>query len=138
MHHLLFRGLLVACTVLAASACGDDPIETPTVPTLPTITEVFSGTLTPNSGATHTFVSTSVGTLTATLKSVQPDNTVVMGFLIGTWNGSSCATVVAKDDATEASVLYGTVTGIGGLCVRVYDVGRFTEAVTYEVEVIHP
>ena len=57
---------------------------------------------------------------------------------LGTWNGSACQIVIAKDDAKEATVVIGAVSALGNLCVRVYDAGGLTQATDYQLEVDSP
>jgi hypothetical protein len=129
--------VLIAATVSAAGC--DDDTTTPIEPTLPpTVTESFSGTITPNGAATHPFATQRSGSVEVTLVSVSPDSSVVLGLSLGTWNGVVCQIILANDNATQGAVVSGTVTSFGTLCVRVYDVGRFTEPVSYEVQVVHP
>lgn len=125
---------------LSFTACdAQDPFEIPTSSTPPqTFTTTFSGTVTRNGAATHPFATQTSGTVTATLKALAPDNTVTIGMALGTWNGSACQIVIAKDDAKEATVVTGSVSALGNLCVRVYDVGNLSQTTTYEIEVIHP
>jgi len=139
MFRLLVRPVLFAVTLALMSACGNDSTTTPTNPT-PTepITETFGGTLNPNGGATHTFSSSSSGSVTATLSSVGPDSAIVMGLSVGTWNGTGCTVVIANDTATQGSVIFANATQAGQLCVRVYDVGNVTEVTSYEITVVHP
>ena len=136
MRHLLVLALAAA---LGAAACGDDDNTTPTTPTTPaTTTDIFPGTLTQNGGVTHSFVTARSGTVQATLTSVAPDSTLILGFSLGTWNGNACQSVIAKDNAIQAAVLVGTANSAGTLCVRIYDVGNLTEPVTYQIDVVHP
>ena len=133
------RVLLAAC-VLGAAACSNAP-TTPTTPTLPTtFTEVFTGTVNMNGGASHFFVSQSSGTVTATLTSLAPDAAQLVGFSLGTWTGTACQVVIANDKATTASAITGAVGGAGRLCARVYDIGTITgnSPVSYELTVTHP
>ena len=130
--------VLAFAAALVASGCGDDSTPSAPTPTTPNITESFSGTLTQNGGVTHTFVTARPGSVTATLVAVAPNNTAVVGLSLGTWNGNACSIVIAKDNAVQSSAISGTVGGAGPLCVRVYDVGRLTGAITYQVDVIHP
>ena len=78
------------------------------------------------------------GTVTATLTAVTPDNTVVTGFSLGTWNGSSCQAVISKDDSVQGNVLTGNVAGAGLLCARIYDVGKLADTIGYTVTIVHP
>ena len=130
--------VLVPCALLAVG-CGKDQTTTPTTPTTPTtVTETFSGTVTKNGAVTHTFTSGAAGTVQATLTSLGPDASVPIGLSLGTWNGATCAIVLANDKAIQTSSVIGNVSAVGGLCVRLYDVGNLSDAATYEVIVTHP
>jgi hypothetical protein len=133
-------GLLLACVCTFAAACDDEPtLPTPTPPN--PVTDTFAGQLTPNGAVTHSFNAASAGNVTATLKTIGADNTLVVGFSLGNWNSTSstCSAVKANDTATGGSVLDGTMTNSGPLCVRIYDVGNLTAAATaYSIEVVHP
>jgi hypothetical protein len=131
--------LPVVVAVLALSACGDDPFETPTNPNpaVP-VTETFNGVVTLRGARTHTFSSSASGTVTATLKFLVPDNQVQMGFALGTWNGATCQLVIAKTDAVESTVITGAVSALGSLCVYIHDVGNLVQPAEYEIEVVHP
>ncbi len=132
------RRLTVLLIAIAfGSACSEDRVPTAPTPTVP-ITEVFQGTLTINGGVTHPFNSTASGTVQATLTALGPDSTVLVGLSLGAWNGNACQIILAKDDATQSSTITGTASSAGGLCVRIYDVGKLAEAATYEVQVTHP
>jgi hypothetical protein len=140
MSRVIRRTLLLVMMILTA-ACGSDN-STPTTPTPPTITEVFSGTLNPNGAATHPFAVSRSGGVTAQLTVVTHDSTgsdpaLVLGLSLGTWNGSTCQITIAKDNAVLATLVTGNASSAGSLCVRVYDVGNFTESTSYEVQVVH-
>lgn len=129
---------MLAAFVAGAAACGDDP-TTPTTPTPPaTVTETFSGSVTRNGAATHTFATQASGTVTATLTTLAPDSALVIGLSLGTFNGSACQLVITKDDATQGTIVTGGVSTLGSLCVRIYDVGNITDPVTYDITVVHP
>jgi hypothetical protein len=135
------RMLSVLALTLVLGACGDDDPTTPTTPTTPpTVTDTFSGTINQNGAATHEFSTQASGTVTATLSTLAPDSTAVIGLSLGTWNGSSCQLVITNDRATQGSVVTGGVSSFGSLCVRIYDVGSVTSAqpFAYEVTVVHP
>ena len=135
-HYLILPALFA----LASAACGDD--LTTTIPTDPTTgtptTDTFPGTINPNGGATHTFATARAGSVTVTLNSLSPDNTVTVGLSLGTWNGESCQTVIARDSTVEGNSIVGAASGAGNLCVRVYDVGKLAAATSYVVQVVHP
>lgn len=138
MFRLPFRPVLVIAAIAVMSACDNNDISTPTLPTPDPITEAFSGSINPNGAATHTFSATTAGSVSATLTAVGPDSATIVGFVLGFWNGTSCTQVTANDAALQATILYGTATQAGQFCVRVYDVGRITENATYEITVVHP
>ena len=119
--------------------CGDDETPTSPTPTTPaTVTDTFTGTVNRNGAASHNFTTSAAGVVTATLKSLSPNPEIVVGFAVGTWNGSVCNVVLVRDRAVQSTVIYGNVNATGDLCVRVYDVGNIVEPVEYSVEVAHP
>ena len=132
-----FRSASLAIAVLAMFGCGDDPVDTPTLPTPEPVTETFTGTLTVNGAATHPFTAGTAGSLTATLANIAPEDATV-GLSLGTWNGSACAIQIATDNAVKTTVVYGLVNQAGQLCVRIQDTGRLTGAADYEISVAHP
>jgi hypothetical protein len=138
MFRLFFRSALVAIAVIAMFGCGDDSVDTPTIPTPQPVTEIFTGTLSVNGAVTHPFSATTAGNLTATLTNIVPDENPTVGLSLGTWNGSACAVVISTDAAVRTTVVYGTVNQAGQLCVRIYDVGRIANANDYEITVVHP
>jgi hypothetical protein len=130
--------LFVALVAAGAAACDDERPETPNTPT-PSVTVTFQGTVPQNGAQTHQFTTAGSGTVTATLKELSPDNTLVIGFSLGNWTGAACQIVLANDTATGGAVLTGTMSGIGNLCVRMHDVGNIsTTPAVYTVEIVHP
>jgi hypothetical protein len=140
MHSRIRTALLWLPAALLAAGCDNGPVITPT-PIGPTVTQTFTGTLTRNGGDTHQFSSLSRGTITATLTSVNPDGALAIGVSLGTWNvtTSSCQIILANDNATVGTALVGSVSGVGDLCLRVYDAkGNVTTSQDYSVDVVHP
>ena len=133
----MFRSLSLAIVLAAVTACGDDPV-TPSAPTPVLVTEVFSGTINQNSAATHTFTAASGGPVTVTLTSIGPDSAMISGVALGEWNGTACSERIANDSAVQTTVIIGSATQAGQLCVRFRDIGRFVEPTSYELTVIHP
>ena len=137
----VFNNRLFAIVLLAglAAACDDEITTTPITPTLPK-TETFTGVVTQNGAATHNFEVGGGGAVTAVLKSIGADNSLVVSFALGTWTGSACSVILANDGATGGAILNGTMTGIGTLCTRVSDVGNVASGaqVPYTIEVVHP
>lgn len=134
------RSTFVLIVVLTASStgCGSAATATtPTTPTVTTVTDAYTGTLTLNGAATHSFAVSAAGNIVATLTTVS-DKDLTVGFGLGTWNGTTCQVVLANDTAKMGTIVIGASSGAGNLCVRIYDVGKAVAAVTYEISVIHP
>ena len=136
-----FNGRLFAILLLAAAAtaCDDDSPTAPT-PSAQPVTETFSGVVPQSGAATHSFSVATVGAVSATLKTIGADNTLVVSFALGTWTGSACSIVLANDAATGGAMLSGTMTGAGTLCARVGDIGNIPSGpgAPYTIEVTHP
>jgi hypothetical protein len=152
MQRLFWRALLVVAVVGAAAACDDNNnFSTPTGPTTPptVLTETFSGTLVRNAAFTHPFTVNDAGDVSVfLLQSADPahpdNNAIPIGISLGTWNGVSCAVVIASDsimpvntDNPSQGRLTGRATAAGNLCVRVYDVGFVPGSATYELLIDH-
>jgi len=129
---------MIAVALAVAIACNETPVEPTPEPTPQTVSENFSGTLTPNSARTHTFTTPSSGSVTATLTEFGPDESLKVGLSLGTWNGSACQTVIANDLAVKGTTLRGSAGSAGTLCVRIYDVATLSETATYTLLVVHP
>jgi len=126
----------LVAAALFMSACGDNSPTTPT-PTPPTsVTDTFSGTLTRNGASTFPFSVSSAGAVYVTLTSVA-DSSMIVGLSLGTWNGAACTTIISNDAAVQGASLAGSATGVGTLCTRVYDVGKVTNPLDYQLTVVH-
>jgi hypothetical protein len=137
LYGRLFAILILAC---GAAGCDDDTPTTPTTPAV-SVTETFSGTVAQSGSAAHNFSTSTSGAVTATLKAIGTDNTLVVSFALGTWTGSACSIVLANDAATGGALLGpATMTGAGTLCARIGDVGNIPagQTVAYTIEVTHP
>jgi hypothetical protein len=140
MRPLILAVLFLVSISVVPGCGGEDPEPTtPTGPTPPTtVTITFSGTVGRNGANTHPFT-TDAGTVTATISALSPDAAAIVGLTLGTWNGTTCQTVIANDRATQASIVVGSASGSGNLCVRVHDAtGELAQPTTYEVQVVHP
>jgi hypothetical protein len=141
-----FRALLLLAPL--AAACGDNnSTNTPTGPGPVQVSQTFtsdddpsvpvSGPLNPNGGRTHPFTVQQAGTVTATLTALGPDETVIVGLSLGTWNGQVCQVILRNDAAVLNSTVTGAAQQTGNFCVSIYDVGRLTGATTYSIVVTH-
>ena len=139
MQRSFWTSLVLAAAVIAGG-CDNDVGITPTQPP-PTTTETFTGTITVNGAMTHTFAVSTGGVVTATLSAVSPDSTIPVGFSLGTWNvaSSTCTVFTANDAALQGQIHTASASGLGTLCVRVYDAAaRLTGPLQYTVTVVHP
>ena len=132
--------ILVPMLFAAAAAwgCGSDTTTPPLTPTPAPTTEQFSGDLNRNNATTHPFTVTGTGSVTATLTTVAPDSTIAIGMALGTWNGTSCQVIIANDRAIQGITVTGATSGVGALCLRMYDIGQLTDTASYTVTVVHP
>ena len=144
MRKYLQAILLAVAGGLFLAACGSTttpttPTTTATTTTTANTTQTFAGMLNKNGAATMPFQSNGAGTVTATIKSIDPDATIAIGFAIGTWNGTACAWAVANDNALVGATLSGTTAGVTSLCLRVYDVGQLGDtSLNFSVDISHP
>ena len=130
--------VLVLPLAVLTGACSGDIAKIPTTPDPVTVTESFTGSVNINGAATHTFITSATGRVTATLISLGENPPAAIGLSLGTLSGSTCSLVLTNDKAVVTSIVSGTVTTLGGsLCVRIYDVGSLTASVPYEIRVEH-
>lgn len=134
-------GLLLCATAALAASCGDE--TTGPAPTPVPVTETFTGTVSPASGSTHSFVTLLGGAIKATLTAVGPDPAKNVGFSLGTFNSTlnTCSAVFDNPAALQSFEFNATASSIGSYCVRIYDNGNITtDAVpyTYTITVVHP
>lgn len=139
MLRKLTATLLLSGAIVSAGCDNDvENAPGPSDPN-PTTTDTFSGSINPNGAATHTFNVLANGDVTARITEITPDPAIKVGFVLGTWSGNNCQTVIFKDEAALGEALIGRVSGIGTLCVRVHDPnGKLTTALNYKVTVEHP
>jgi hypothetical protein len=131
---------LLALAALGVAGC-DEETPTPTTPTTPapTVTESFSGTLNRNGAAVFAFTVSATGQVTATLTTLTAADGTRVGLSLGNWNGTTCQVVLANDAAAQGTLVTGTMSSAGSLCVRLYDAGGTIEGTaTFKVDVVHP
>lgn len=131
---------LVALALVATTAgCGSDSdTDTGTSPGPTVLNETFAGdNLNPNGARVHPFAVQAPGTVSATLTTLEPDTAVLIGLALGTWNGLACNVTIANDSASQGTVVVGTASSAGNLCVRIFDNGHLTQPANYVVTVAH-
>ena len=131
--------VLLLALALASVACKKD--DAPTTPSAPaTKTDTFTGTVQVKGSANHTFTVETSGQVSVTLTAASPPSTIAMGIAVGTPANSACGEL-AGSTVTTAAGATAQLTGVvspGMLCVKIFDVGNQTAAVTYTVTVTHP
>jgi len=139
MRRLILIVPVLLTAGLLAAGCADSTTTTLTTPTVTSTTTTFTGVLKLGGAASYSFAATAAGTVTVTLTAEAPDATVPIGLSLGTWNGSACAIQITNEKAVQGTILTGLVSGPGLLCVRVADsAGAIVNAVSYQVDVVHP
>jgi hypothetical protein len=127
--------LVLAAALMAASCESETPIE-PEPPD--PVTDTFTGNLARNGAATFPFTVSAAGSITASIVTLDPNSSAIVGLSLGTWNGTACNIVIANDNASQGTVVLGQTTSGGSLCVRISDVGKLTDPVNYTITVVHP
>lgn len=147
MRRSLLHASLAAALAVGLAGC-DNIDESPFTPDPPNfVTTTLAGSVALRGAETKTFDVAPSGqtvnvtvTLTAVTRQdgVEPEESIVLGMALGTWNGAICQVVLVNDNAFAGTTIVGSVTGFGSLCVRVYDVGRMPAAINYSIDVVHP
>jgi len=134
------RSITVSSLFLAATllcGCGSDNLPSGPTQQPTTVTEVSTGTLTVNGAVTFPFAVQQTGTVTVTLNTLS-DSAATVGVSLGTYNVTgACQIIIANDNATQGITVTGTATATGNFCARVYDVGKLTAPVDYQISVTH-
>ena len=138
MRRSIRFGLLISAVTMVMTAGCEDATPVPTTPSTPVlVTESFEGMLATNGASTFPFAVSSSGAVTATLAAVS-DAAIAIGLSIGTWNGTACQVVLARDGAVAGDQIVGQASNVGTLCARVYDIGNVVAPVTFTITVQHP
>ena len=139
-------GPVLVAAALAAAGCGDDAITNPDQTPPTQLTETYEDTLTVNGAITHPFVVQTAGTVTTTLTTLTPGEAFRnpdepwIGMSLGTWNGLVCtvgAPTLANDKTAVGVTLTGSATATGNYCVRVYDVGKLKDPISFQLTITH-
>jgi hypothetical protein len=113
--------------------------STPTAPSTSepvAVAETLQGTLSVNGARTHSFTVDRAGDVTARL-TILSDQAAIVGLGLGTWNGTTCAIILANDAATIGSSVAGTAEATGDFCARISDIGLLVTSVDYIIDVSH-
>ena len=137
MRRLLTLGVVMCALAMATAGCGDSLTSQEFAPSQ-TVTETFTGTLTPGGGQTHLFTTLGKGTIAATMTAIGDDNTRILGLSLGNWSNNACQIAAANDSAIANFTMAASVTSAGNLCARVYDSRGIPDDTSYTLQVIHP
>ncbi len=131
---LMFR-IAALMALLLSAACEDN--RSPIQPT-PTVTDVFTGTLSQQSTSTHPFTVEHAGVVTVALVTLDPLSEITVGLGLGSPSGSDCTLRLKNDTAVQGSILTAAATTPGSYCLAIYDVGNVSEDVSYTIQLTHP
>ena len=138
MQRPLFGAVAALALACAAGGCNWFKNDSTSPSDTTTATETFSGTLAPQGSNVYTFTVAKSGTVKVTLTSVTPTATTAVGLGLGTPSGGACTVTSGTPSATAGTTPQISVTeNPGAYCVRVYDSGSVTAAVTVTVTVSH-
>ena len=142
-RNFLCSGAVIGALLLPLAACDNGPDVTtdttsPTSPTTSPVTETFASQLAVGGSSSRSFNAAKAGTATVTLVSAGTAATKV-GFGIGVPDvlGSGCLFTRSSDTAV-AGTSFSLPVDAGTFCVRVYDTGSLTSAITFSVTIIRP
>ncbi|HKV99542.1 MAG TPA: hypothetical protein VJN96_06955 [Vicinamibacterales bacterium] len=132
---------LVTASLALSAGCGNN--SNPNIPTptpTPGVTETFPGTISTNGAMTFPFTVSTAGFVTATLTTIGPDSTTLIGMSLGTYNNGICTVGVtlSLDKAAQGTSMLASVSAGGTLCLRMFDAGTITGPTTFSVDVSHP
>ena len=130
--------VVVFCVALIASACADPTAPAAPTPVVPTVTDTFTGALTPLATNSHPFVVSEVGGVKVTLTSVDPLVKLAIGIGTPSTTTGTCAVINSMiTDPGTTPQLSGTATVTGNFCVAVSDPGNVTDTAAYTITVLH-
>ncbi len=127
--------MALVALILWTAACGS---SSPAAPSSPPVTDTLTGTLSPTNANAHALNAAAAGAVTITLTTLTPAVPAV-GLGVGVIaNDGTCSVQLTNSPAAQGTVWNTTVTGSGGFCVVIYDIGLLTQAETYSITVVHP
>ena len=138
MRRLLTLGVCVCGLAFATAGCGGSLTSQEVSPST-TVTETFTGTLTPGGGAdAHVRDARPRAPISATLTAIGDDNTRILGVALGNYSNNACQIAAANDSAIASYPMVASVTAGGNLCARVYDSRGIPDDTAYTLVVTHP
>ena len=144
-HSLL--ATLIFLLLLGIGCNNNDGPSTPTAPEepepIPTTTDTFMGALGLGGSSCHFFDVAQVGPVTMSITALAPLETLTLGLGLGLPDDTAetgCALIVTDTSVRKDESFLASVTGAGGHCVCVFDVGNIfaDQNVTYTLDVEHP
>src|SRR5438309_8660791 len=130
--------VVVFCVALIASACTDPVAPPAPTPVVPTVTDTFTGTLSPLATNSHPFVVSAIGGVKVTLTTVDPPVKLAIGIGTPSTTTGTCAVITSTITVPSTTPqLSGTATIAGNYCVAVSDPGNVTDTAAYTITVLH-
>lgn len=131
-----------AVIAMTAAACGGSNATTVTSPSGTLVTETFTGVAQVGGAqSVNNFTVTTPGSISITLVSTSPQQTLMMGLGVGNPGaGGICSFIsggTATVSASSTAALSGTLATSGAYCVAVVDVGNAASPISYIVTVAH-
>jgi hypothetical protein len=132
--------LMAVATVVVSSACNDAASPTAPSPAMSPVTVVYDSQLYPRGAASRTLSVTQSGDVVVTLTSVRPDASVALGVGLGIprADGGGCHLSHSVIAASGASPQLSATVDSGTYCVKVFDLGTLTDAVSFSITIVHP
>ena len=138
------RLLLIALLVAPlTAACNNGPAAptaattTATTTTSP-VTETFSSQLSVGGYAFRSFNAASAGTATVTLTSAGSSSALKLGLGLGIPDVSGSGCLFTRSIQTAAGGQISASVDPGIYCVRVWDLGTMTQAISFTVTIVRP
>lgn len=127
-----------AVLVMAMLCTGCEAVVVPTGPSLDPVTETFASLLTVRGTASRTFTVRDTGTIALTLTDVAGGMIVGLGVGIPRADGTSCNLSQSVETTGGATPQITTTADGGSYCVKLFDVGTLSDAVSFSVTIVHP
>lgn len=126
--------------VLGALLAGCSGINSPSN----NANETFSGTVTPETGATtapitHGFTVDKSGEMSVRVTAITPNNATLIGLALGQQISGGCPLITRSDlSGLNRDVLVYPIYQKGGYCIQVYNGGGVSASQNYTIQVNHP
>jgi len=134
------RAIGLALMVLVAGCCDSGTTTTTPAPITGPFKDIFTSIIYPGGFSAHSFSSGAAGTITVTLTSAGPPDTVVMGLGIGVPNfGPGCSLTTAVNVSAGSTPQITIPADAGAYCIAIFDVGNtIPTGESFSITTVHP